>query len=301
MSTLRCMDPTNEDTKPAGRDRRRGVVVGAVAGAVVLAIVAALVVANIGDDDGGTRTAAPPDRTTETTGAATTTTPTTEAETTTTVGPSAADGLEPFFSAATSLDAQLHDAAEAINGAGPPWPEVPDSVVDAVTTADIVPVGRSIPAGLPPDLLRASVLVYSDLVSRRAAMQGFAYAGPVDYEPAELLLGLANGHAAAERFDGDLAAARSLAAATPPFEPAPLDARETAEVLLLVYYVDGANLGCGSRGGIVLTELPPIVWATEVVPDGTPTGSVRDGSIGAVDFSADLQPDGTWKVQLWAC
>lgn len=172
-------------------------------------------------------------------------------------------------------------------------------MADKVTTADIVPVGRAVPAGMPPDLLRATVLVYSDLVSRRAAMQTFANAGPTG-RSADVMLGdLGRGHAAAERFDTDLAALRSLAAGAAPFEPAAPDDRARAEVLLLVRYTDAANLGCDSRGGVVLTELPAIVWS-ETPPPGIDPSWQHHGTIGHIDFSANLV-DGTWKVQLWAC
>lgn len=106
-------------------------------------------------------------------------------------------------------------------------------------------------------------LVYSDLMSRRSAMGGFARAHTVTAEDGDLLDQLGNGHAAAERFAGDLASARSAAAAVPSFTPASPGSRAAAETLLLVDYVNGANAGCDSRGGFVVTQLPPITWRSD--------------------------------------
>jgi hypothetical protein len=282
-------------------------VVGAIAAALVLALVVALVVTRSGDGGDDTRTAAPPDPTTEASPDTTDTTAattTTEVGTTTTTaprGPSAADGLAPFLAAAADLDAKLHGAAAAINGSGPPWEEVPDPVAAAVTDAAFVPVGRTIPGGLPPDLLQATVLVYSDLVSRRAAMRAFETAGPVVRPSEDLLDELGNGHAAAERFDGDLAALRSLAAASPPLRPIPPEDRANAEVRLLVSYTDGSNLGCASAGGKIITELPEIVWSEEDPPDWMQPEWQQHGKIGPIDFSASFLDDGTWTVRIWAC
>jgi len=179
---------------------------------------------------------------------------------------------------------------------------VTDEVAARVQAADHAAVASAIPAGLPHDRLESVILVYSDLVSRRAAMQGFANAGDLPHlQPStEMLSELANGHEAAQRFDADLDAARSLAAATPPITVAPADSREAAEVLLLVRYVDVANEGCDSRGGGVVTELPAIEWV-HTDAEASPTGSETDGTIGGVEFTADLGPDGTWAVQLIAC
>jgi len=291
-----------------GRVRRRALVAASAVALALVIVVALVVTGSGGDSEDDTRTAAPPDPTTEaspdnTDATGTIATPTTEVETglTTPAGPSATNGLAPFLAAAADLDAQLHDAAAAINGAGPPWAEVPESVAHAVTDAAFVPVGRTIPAGLPPDLLQATILVYSDLVSRRAAMRGFETAGPVVRPPEELLGELANGHAAAQRFDSDLAALRSLAAASPPLRAIPAEDRANAEVLLLVSYTAGSNLGCASAGGKILIELPEIVWSEEDLPDWMQPEWQQHGTIGPIDFSASFLDDGTWTVRIWAC
>jgi hypothetical protein len=134
---------------------------------------------------------------------------------------------------------------------------------------------------------------HSDLASRRAAMQSFAYAGtPFDTDDV-LLAELDNGHAAATRFDSDLAAARSLAGSTPSVTVAPPDSREAAEVLLLVQYVDKSNAGCDSRGGAVVAELPVITWESDNGGTvGTPPADIA--------CSATLGPDG-YQVEIMAC
>ncbi len=191
------------------------------------------------------------------------------------------------------MDEQLHAAAEAINGAGPPWETVTEDVAGTVRAADAAVVAGTVPAGLPDDLLRAVILVYSDPASRRAAMQSFADAcTPFDTDEA-LLAELDNGHAAATRFDSDLAVARSLAGSTPSVTVAPPDSREAAEVLLLVQYVDKSNAGCDSRGGAVVAELPAITWESDnsgII--GTPPADVA--------FSATFGPDG-YQVEIMAC
>jgi hypothetical protein len=277
------------------RGRRRLTVAVVIGAAGVLLVVAAVVALSTGE---GTITTA---ATNPSMAPATTTTnaTTTEAPTTTAAEPGAADVLEPFFAAATTLDGQLHEAAAAINGAGPPWTSISQQVADSVQAAALEPVARTIPAGLPPDLLQSVILVYSDLASRRYAMQGFGRAH--DAYPEDLLAEIRNGHPAAERFDDDLAALRSQAASTPPVTVQPADSRQAAEVLLLAQYVDGLNTGCGSRGGAIVTDLPTVEWVPTVGPDGTPTGSQTDGNINGVEFAADLDADSTWAIELIAC
>lgn len=78
------------------------------------------------------------------------------------------------------------------------------------------------------------------------------------------------------------------------------DSREAAEVLVYVSYVNGANGGCDSRGGAVVTQLPTLDW----IPTGNPAGDgipSWDGHIADIQFSADLNANGTWDVLLNAC
>lgn len=222
------------------------------------------------------------------------TTTTAPAPAPTTKHPTAATTLDRFLTTAATLDRQLHTAATAINGAGPPWHTITDAVARTVRAADLAPVATAIPAGLPPDLLRSVVLVYSDLASRRYAMADFSVATTIvpNVSPNndDLLAHLRNGHAAAVRFAGDLAATRALAGSTPAVSPPGPDSREAAEVRLYTLYVEEANGGCDSRGGHVFTELPKIVWA-----------STDSGTIAGISFTATLGADGTWRVRLNAC
>jgi hypothetical protein len=284
--------------------RARWRVVVAAGTAVAVAAILVLVVATSGDGDETTAVGA-----SATTSEATTSSrPTTSAATTTTappatattqatppVEPSAADTLDGFFAAAATMDEQLRAAADAINGAGPPWPSVSEQLADAVRAADLEPVAEAIPAGLPHDLLQAVILVHSDLSSRRFAMASFGFVrAPGEPVHGDLLEELGNGHEAAERFDADLAAARELAASQPPVAVAAPGSRATAELLVLLDYVHKANGGCDSRGGAVIDHLPVLTWETD-------TGGTIHGFSGDIEFVATLGPDGTWTAYVNAC
>ena len=323
------------DASPTG-GRTLVIIIAAALTLVLVAAVAIVLVVRAGD---GATPLAPAATATSTTSASaamsatTSTTPSTSPTAEPTQpGPSATEALDPFFAAADTLDRQLQAAAAAINATGPPWEEVTEDVASAVRAADLDPVERTIPAGLPRELQKAVLTVFSELVSRRTAMESFAYAGPVSADgfvlneegnPIEvahmttpqLIEELENGHEAARRFEDDLAAARALAAATPPIEPVPTESRLTAEILILVDMVRIGNQGCDARGGYVLRELPTVTWGP--VPDnpdaeGTLDRIVRyhslDGVVTEVEpyvsrtpFDADLQPDGTWNVGFFFC
>jgi hypothetical protein len=134
-------------------------------------------------------------------------------------------------------------------------------------------------------------------------MESFTMVGPVlpddsdaaHATSAQLLAELQNGHAAAVRFDGDLATARALAAAGAPIAPVPSQSRLTAEVLILVEHVRLANAGCDARGGAVFTTLPRVVWRS------VPSQPEAEGTVDRIWFNADLRADGTWEVYLFAC
>jgi len=82
-----------------------------------------------------------------------------------------------------------------------------------VRAAHPEPVAEATPAGLPRELLQSVVFAYSELSSRRAAMESFSYArAGGEVQGRDLLGELGNDHEAAERFDADLASARALAA-----------------------------------------------------------------------------------------
>lgn len=217
--------------------------------------------------------------------------------TTTRLGPSAYDQLATFVGAAHQADARLRSAATLINGAGPPWPSpVPAPVVAAVEAADPEAVATTIPAGLPAELLRRSILVYSDLASRWFAMrwfgqEGFPYLEPSPTMQEELLRALANGAPAATRFTSDVDGLVAAARSSPPVAVTPATSRQAADLLLLVQWTDGMNGGCESTGGTVVTTLPPIVWAAHDDVSGTVNG---------VDFDAHVEA-GAWRVTIHAC
>ncbi|MEI8406618.1 MULTISPECIES: hypothetical protein [unclassified Kribbella] len=284
---------------------RRLLVVLAVAVAVAL-VVGVTTVLVLREDEQVTPSGPGPVPSSTTTGTATTKPPTAEptsrptprpSASTSPTRPSAVAALEPFLSSAATLDRQLRAAAAAINASGPPWTDVSPTVARAVRAADLDPVAGAIPAGMPHDLLQSVILVLSDLSSRRSALTSFQSTPPAAPHDttAGLLRELRNGHAAAVRFDRDLAATRALAAATPPIAELPKQSRRTAEVLLLVRYVQTANAGCDSRGGAVFTRLPAITWGPVA---GTPE---VDGTIGGIAFSAALDADDTWNINLFAC
>jgi hypothetical protein len=286
-----------QDSQPRGHSARRGVIAVAVVVTIVISTVSLLTV--LRGDRRITPGSAGPSPTT--TGQATVTQTATSTVTRTGSRPSAAEDLAAFLSAAAALDEQLHDAAVAINAAGPPWAGIGPEVARLVTAAELAPVARTIPAGLPRDLQQSVILVYSDLSSRRHAMTSFETRPPAPpHDSTETLLReLGKGHAAAARFDADLAATRVLAARTPPITAVPGDSRLVAEVLLRVQYVDLGNGGCDSRGGLVVTELPEITWGA-VVWNPDAEGTIGRGDAG-IDFTADFGPDGTWHVQVIAC
>ncbi|MDY7102283.1 MAG: hypothetical protein S0880_13945 [Actinomycetota bacterium] len=222
------------------------------------------------------------------------TTPSVPATTVAPTGPTAAEQLEPFFAGAAAVDAELRAAARAINASGPPWDVATEEAANHVRAADVDAVAATLPAGMPDDLMAAAILVYSDLASRRAAMQDFANAGEISFDR-DPLSALANGHAAAERFADDLAAAEALAASTPAFDLPGPGSQATAELLLTIDYVNLANRGCDSRGGGVITELPPIEWTSD-------TGGLIGGpGIEAIEFVAEPHAGGQWTTYIVAC
>ena len=307
MTGIRPLREPGSGRDVSGAGSRRLLTI--IAAVLAVALVAAVSTLFVMRDDEGTTPAAPGNSATPPTSGTATASPTQEpssspTEEPTQPAPSAAEDMAPFFAAAVRLDQQLQTAAAAINATGPPWEQITADAARKVQAADLGPVSRVIPAGLPHDLQQSVILVLSDLISRRMAMESFRFAQPVlpddsssDVTNAKLRADLHNGHAAAVRFDGDLATARALAAETPPIASLPNRSRLTAEVLIVVEYVRVANAGCNARGGGVFTELPEVTWrSVPELPDAE--GTVEPGG---TQFNADLRPDGTWDVYLFVC
>ncbi len=217
--------------------------------------------------------------------------------------PSAAEDLAPFFAAARSSDARIRAAAAAINrgGVGRSTIHFDRSIRAVIKAAVPDQAAAAIPAGLDPDLLRAVLLVHSELVARAAAFNGvyeFTYEPvPVtDRRSVEMLGAFAAGSAIAKRYPGDLAALRTLATTSPPINAARPDSRKAAELALHIALINEANNGCGGNGGAVFTALRPIVWKAIVTDYGR-----FDGTIAGIRFTATYTPGVGWKAELNAC
>jgi hypothetical protein len=85
--------------------------------------------------------------------------------------PTAADSLAEFFAVARADDARIRAAARAVNrDIGPSSVHFSRATVDKVKASAPDRTARAIPAGMNAELLTATVIVYSDLASRSAAL-----------------------------------------------------------------------------------------------------------------------------------
>jgi hypothetical protein len=235
------------------------------------------------------------------TGSTSTMTPTPSTSTTRPL--SALDNLAPFFSASAHVDANLKAAASAVNGGIRSDRIVFDqATVGAVEAANPAAAANAIPAGMTPALLQSVLVVYNDLVSRRAAFNGVKVGSftPTAFDYTYNRQCLHNGAAAAAQYATDVAAARSLAATLPHFTVAPGDSRAAAEVAVRIMWIGGGNNGCANCGGYIIKDLVPITWyPTRVTPPGSPTPA--DGTIDTIPFSGTYVPGKGWDVVLQAC
>lgn len=217
---------------------------------------------------------------------------------------SAAAQLAGFLAAAEVADGRLKHAAALVNeGVGKTTLSLSPSALAALKVLDTTPAAAAIPAGLPPELLRRTLLVYSDLVSRTIPLGRFwafrsEYPMPLDSQDGRYLYGcLGNGAPAAARFGADLSAARALAAQTPPVTPPAPDSRPAAELALRIYQIGHRNSGCMECGGYVFTTLSQIVWQ----PKDEPGAGHSDGYIDGIRFRVTYQAGHGWDVTIWAC
>jgi len=211
--------------------------------------------------------------------------------------PSAADQLAGFFAAAEAADSQLRQVAALVNeGVGPVSMTFPPATLAAVGALSTEETVRAIPAGLPAELLRQALLVYSDLESRTTSLSGirmFRADHPLKLgsQEGKYVYGcLGNGGPAAARFGTDLAALRTAALASPPVTPAAPDSRAAAELAVRIQDIGLRNSGCMSCGGFVATTLAPVVWTSQ-----------SGGTINGIRFQVTYHAGTGWQAAIWAC
>jgi hypothetical protein len=212
-------------------------------------------------------------------------------------GPSAADQLAGFFSAAGALDSQLKHAAAMVNeGVGPTSLAFPVSTLATVGLLSTTEAARAIPAGLPAELLRQTLLVYSGLESRTTSLRAVPmysndYPLKISSQDGKYVYRcLGNGGPAAARFSADLAGLRAAALAAPPVTPAAPDSRAAAELALRIQLINLANSGCAGCGGFVATTLAPVVWTSQ-----------SGGTIHGIRFQVTYHAGTGWEAVIWAC
>ena len=225
---------------------------------------------------------------------------------TTPLAPSAAGQLAAFIAAAGRADSQLRHAAVLVNAdIGATSMRFMPATLAAVRALGSAPVARAIPAGLPAELLRETLVVYGDLSSRAAAFGGVRLDGypgrdlPIGGQEAkDVLRGLHNGGPAAARFGGDLAAVRSLAQQTPPLTVAAPDSRAAAELALRLYSIDLRNNCSEEFGGYAPTQFEKVFWT----PASDRHSHHYEGTIGSGGrFQADYTAAHGWQININAC
>ena len=223
----------------------------------------------------------------------------------TTPAPSAAGQLAAFIAAAEQADSQLHHAAAQVNSdIGATSMRFTPATLAAVRALSNTPAARAIPAGLPGELLRETLVVYGDLASRTAALGGIGRYGssgqklPIGGQDAQAVLRcLHHGAPAAARFDADLAAVRSLAQQTRPLTPAAPDSRAAAEVAVRVNSIDKPNRCSDECGGYAPTQLATIIWQ----PARDQHSRHYEGTIGGGRFQADYTAGHGREASINAC
>ena len=275
-----------------------------IAGAIAAGLV---VVFTRGSDHGPDATVAtattgiePAATTTTTVERSTTTTTVAEpvATTTTSIAPTAADDLAAFFSRVAELDRALKAAAASVNASITETEMVVDQttldLVDA-TRSGIEDVKAAVPAGLEPELLRATLTVFSDLVSRSSALSRST--GYEDLTYTLKCLEMGSGPAAA-RYPADLAALQALARSSPPLQMVAPDSRAAEHVALHLAMVEHVNTCCEGCGGAIVTELAEITFLDNPPVDPV-TGLRTDGYIhDEFPFQADYDPSTGWSFRL---
>lgn len=215
----------------------------------------------------------------------------------------ASAALDDFLTRATMADKALREASDRINAAITTTEVTYDQHTrDLLASAAPGPVASTLPAGMPDTLKKAALLVYSDLVSRWAAMSGSCDHGEGTLPRAEFDGCFVQGAPAAARFAGDLSALDQLAEATPEFAVAAQDSRTAEALAVRIRYIDLGNLGCANMGGYVATDPIPIVW--QRTPDDA-GGADWQGTVGAglagIPFRGTFDPVLGWQIEILAC
>ncbi|MDQ6875956.1 MAG: hypothetical protein M3042_12965 [Actinomycetota bacterium] len=208
--------------------------------------------------------------------------------------PSAMADLAPFFAATDQADSLVRIAARLVSAdvsatsGDVTYRPATDQAIAAAATG-VQAVAAAIPAGMKADLLKSVLAVYNDLEVRSLAFR------PAQSH-ARLLQCLRNGSAAARRFPADVAAARAMAAGSPPVSAVAPASRPAAEIALRLAEIRTYDGGCQSCGDTPFKGITPIVWGH--VPPAAGTG---DGTISGISFTARYQAGQGWVVMVNAC
>jgi len=225
---------------------------------------------------------------------------TTAAQGSTTPPSSPATDLTGFLSAARLADQRIRHAAQLVsNGVGRTEIRFDRVTLDAVQASRPQTVAGTIPPGLDAPLLRAVLLVYSDLLARSAAFNRVLEVGtephPVGDPMAQQVMAcLAGGAAVAGHFAADLDSLQAVARATAPGPVVSPRSRAAAELAVRLTDLDLRNNGCGACGGERFPELQPIRWTAT-------NDSGYTGTVAGIRFTAAYRPGSGWQVELAAC
>lgn len=235
------------------------------------------------------------------------TTTSTTSSTSTTIAGTATEDLAVFFARAAELDRALTAAADSINAN-----MTENEIVVRQATVDLVQTTRglvqdveaAVPAGLDPDLLRATLPVFSDLVSRSYAMAAWERLPLSGDETISLLetnvvTCLNHGSEAAARYPADVTALRELARSSPPVVDVAPDSRAAESVALQLANIEHGNRCCEGCGGFIVTELAEISYADDPQIDPQ-SGARTDGHINGIPFQADYAVGLGWTFEIFA-
>jgi hypothetical protein len=214
----------------------------------------------------------------------------------------AARDLDGFLNHAAMADQALTEAASRVNASTTVAEITYDQrTVDLLSLASPTTLASYLPPGMPDALQQAALLVHSDLVSRWAAMS----AGPCphdvgthprsDYETNHCFT---QGAGAAARFAGDLAALKTLAENTPKFTIPSQNSQPAEELAVRINDIDQRNLGCGSTGGTIVTDLIPVVWRGFAADGGGPPWQ---GTVDGIPFRGTYDQARGWTIYINAC